>query len=193
MIRRLTPADYVTSTWSGGTTTQLAIYPDGALYADRDFLWRISSATVDLPESDYTSLPEYYRFITPLNGEMRLTHDGGEEINVEPLEVHEFDGESATHCVGKCTDFNLMLRKELTDGFMSTIEMDDENGILINPCADNQTILIYVVKGSAFIEIGDMKFTANEGEAFLINDEPYENLLQSDDCGIILMAGAETI
>lgn len=34
----LTQADQVTTTWSGGTTTQLAIAPEGAVYADRDFL-----------------------------------------------------------------------------------------------------------------------------------------------------------
>ena len=39
----LTPADYVTTAWSGGTTTQLAIAPKGALYAERSFLWRVSS------------------------------------------------------------------------------------------------------------------------------------------------------
>ena len=38
--------DYVTSRWSGGSTTQIAIAPEGALYADRSFLWRLSSATV---------------------------------------------------------------------------------------------------------------------------------------------------
>ena len=40
-------ADYITTRWSGGTTTQLAIAPEGAVYADRDFLWRLSSAGVD--------------------------------------------------------------------------------------------------------------------------------------------------
>ena len=44
----LTKDDYVVSQWSGGTTTQLAIAPSGAQYGDRTFLWRLSSATVDL-------------------------------------------------------------------------------------------------------------------------------------------------
>ena len=37
-LTHLTPADYVTTQWSGGATTQLAIAPKGAVYADRDFL-----------------------------------------------------------------------------------------------------------------------------------------------------------
>ena len=45
---RLTQADFVTTEWSGGTTTQLAISPERAAYGDREFLWRLSSATVEL-------------------------------------------------------------------------------------------------------------------------------------------------
>ena len=48
MWRHLTAADYRSSRWSGGTTTELAIAPAGADYGARDFLWRVSSATVEL-------------------------------------------------------------------------------------------------------------------------------------------------
>ena len=67
-LTQLTPADYVTTQWSGGATTQLAIAPKGAVYADRDFLWRLSSATVELDESDFTPLPAYDRVISTLRG-----------------------------------------------------------------------------------------------------------------------------
>lgn len=84
-ITHLTQADYQISQWSGGTTTQIAIAPQGALYADRDFLWRLSSATVDLDESDFTPLPDYHRLIAPLRGEMELTHDGGPSSPWPPI------------------------------------------------------------------------------------------------------------
>ena len=60
----LTSKDYVVSNWSGGKTIQIAIAPEGAVYADRDFLWRVSSATADLDESDYTPLPDYARWLS---------------------------------------------------------------------------------------------------------------------------------
>ena len=60
----LTSKDYVVSNWSGGKTIQIAIAPEGAVYADRDFLWRVSSATADLDESDYTPLPDYERWLS---------------------------------------------------------------------------------------------------------------------------------
>ena len=79
-MRHLRPADYTVSDWSGGRTVQLSIGPAGERYADRKFLWRISSATVELETSEFTSLPDYERLIAPIRGEMILSHNGGEEI-----------------------------------------------------------------------------------------------------------------
>ena len=110
-MQHFSKQDYAVSQWSGGATTQIAIYPPDALYADRDFLWRLSSATVELEESDFTPLEDYQRWITVLEGSMILTHDGGCPIELTPGKVHEFDGGSQTRSVGRCTDFNLMLRK----------------------------------------------------------------------------------
>jgi hypothetical protein len=72
----LKPDNYIVSTWSGGTTTQIGIAPQGAVYADRNFMWRISSATVDLEVSDFTPLPDYDRLIATLEGEIDVTGAG---------------------------------------------------------------------------------------------------------------------
>lgn len=56
-IKVITKEQQKTSTWSGGTTTQLAIYPEDADYGKRNFTWRLSSATVEAEESVFTSLP----------------------------------------------------------------------------------------------------------------------------------------
>lgn len=110
-ILHLKQADFVTSSWSGGITTQLFIWPEGADYATREFAVRISSAVVELPESDFTPLPGVLRYITPLSGGFTLTHPGKEPVEMGPLDApYRFSGEEATHCVGSATDFNLMLK-----------------------------------------------------------------------------------
>ncbi len=110
-ILHLTSADYQTAAWSGGTTTQIFIWPENASYARREFLFRISSATVDLPESDFTPLPGVERWITPLQGSFTLTHPGAEPVVLPPLGApYRFSGETPTHCEGRATDFNLMLK-----------------------------------------------------------------------------------
>ena len=110
-ILHLTKQDYKVSQWSGGTTTEVFIWPEGSNYATREFGLRISSATVDLPESDFTPLPGVMRYIVPLQGSFTLTHPGKQPVAMEPLcQPYRFSGEIPTHCVGKATDFNLMLK-----------------------------------------------------------------------------------
>ena len=58
MIKTIELKDMNTSYWSGGTTTEIFIMPEGASYKDRDFLFRISTARVEKPESDFTLLPD---------------------------------------------------------------------------------------------------------------------------------------
>ena len=110
-ILHLTRRDYKTSFWSGGTTTELFIWPAGADYGKREFAFRISSAVVELAESDFTPLTGVERFITPLTGGFTLSHPGKAPVTMGPLDdPYRFSGEEATHCVGKATDFNLMLK-----------------------------------------------------------------------------------
>ncbi len=110
-ILHLTEKDYKTSRWSGGTTTELFIWPAGADYGKREFSFRISSAVVELEESDFTALPGVMRYITPLTGGFTLTHPGKVPVVMGPVaEPYRFSGEEPTHCVGCATDFNLMLK-----------------------------------------------------------------------------------
>ena len=109
--RHFTRAQYITTAWSGGTTTQLAIAPEGAVYADRKFLWRLSSAQVELEHSDFTPLPDYDRLISVLKGELELKIGQGERGALEACTVRGFDGGVPVESWGRCVDFNLMLRK----------------------------------------------------------------------------------
>lgn len=147
MIQKLFPRDYAVSSWSGGTTTQLAIFPPDAKYADRDFLWRVSSATVELEDSDFTPLPDYERLIAALEGEIVLTHDGGAPLRLRPFEVHAFSGASATHSRGRCRDFNLMLRRGKAIGSMEALSLTDAPTAL--HAAEGETMLLYCAAGHA--------------------------------------------
>ena len=107
----LSKEEYIATPWSGGVTSQLAIAPEGAVYADRDFLWRLSSATVELERSDFTPLPDYHRFLSVLKGEIQVKIGGKEPVTLAPFQVCQFDGGVPVESWGTCTDFNLMLRK----------------------------------------------------------------------------------
>jgi len=102
-------AEQSTSTWSGGTTTQLAIYPKLSEYKERNFKWRMSSALVEDEESIFTKLPDIYRHIMIIEGEMKLIHEGHREILLKPFGQDSFSGDWTTRSIGRARDFNLML------------------------------------------------------------------------------------
>jgi environmental stress-induced protein Ves len=161
--------DYVVSRWSGGTTTQLAIAPEGALYADRSFLWRVSSAAVELEESDFTALPDYWRLIATLEGEISLRHDRGEPLLLRPLEVHGFDGAWATRSVGRCRDFNLMLRKGGAEGEMEALPLEESRRLPGDPRGGEQ--LLFCVRGRCRAESGEDRADLQPGESLLTGAE----------------------
>lgn len=149
----LTKADYVSTQWSGGTTTQIAIAPREARYEERTFLWRLSSAAVELEESVFTPLPNYNRLIAPLRGEMTLTHNGGAPIILRPYQVHAFDGGADTHCAGRCVDFNLMLRKGACEGRIFSVAGESGQIICLNSSLVGAELLLYCVKGGATVSL----------------------------------------
>ncbi|MGN0714216.1 MAG: HutD family protein, partial [Anaerovoracaceae bacterium] len=102
---------YKTSRWTGGETREMAIWPAGSQYLERNFIWRLSSATVEQEESDFSSLPDYDRVLMVLDGEVVLSHEGQRVARLKALEQDRFDGAYKTHSFGKITDYNLMVRK----------------------------------------------------------------------------------
>ena len=108
-IRIIPESEFRTTAWSGGTTTELFIFPDGASYAERRFSARISSATVDIDESVFTALPGVKRFLTPLCAGFELSVNGS-AVSLPFGEVLEFSGEDAVVCRGRGRDLNLMLK-----------------------------------------------------------------------------------
>ncbi len=166
VFRKLRPADYIVSAWSGGTTTQIAIAPEGARYAERDFLWRVSSATVELEESDFTPLPDYLRQIATLEGEITLRHNGGAPLLLRPYEVHAFDGADDTHSVGRCRDFNLMLRRDAAEGEMEALLLDGR--YVVAPDPGTETLLLFCAEGGCTVTDPGGRETLQAGETLLL-------------------------
>ena len=169
-IQKIAAAQQNVSRWSGGTTTQLAIFPREAVYAERDFLWRLSSAVVELPESDFTPLPDYDRILMILDGELSLLHDGGAEYVLRALEQTAFDGASHTFSRGQVTDFNLMMRKGCCTGCVEAKVLRGE-AVWTDPFAvlpDADTQLLYCCGGEAQVVCGGETYTLEKGDALLV-------------------------
>ncbi len=185
----LTKEDYVTTTWSGGTTTQLAIAPEGAVYADRDFLWRLSSAGVELEHSDFTPLPDYNRLISVLHGELEMKIGDGARFGLEPFTLRSFDGGVPVESWGKCTDYNLMVRKDKCQGIAQSIALT--GGATCRwtaPLAAPQegtacTLALYCVQGG--VSLPQAGVEAKEGQLLLCR--------QADEGAVELKAHGDAV
>ncbi|WP_153721141.1 HutD/Ves family protein [Sporosarcina cascadiensis] len=166
--------EQITKEWSGGDTTQLAIYPEDAQYTKRNFLWRISTAQVEAEESDFTPLPDIDRLIMVIEGEMTLQHEGHHRVHLTPYEQDRFNGGWTTRSYGKVRDFNLMLG-EGCDGELDAITIEkDSHYETVSSNADKRQIVqaFYCVSGPVCLLVNDKEeFDAENGDLFLMHSE----------------------
>lgn len=116
--------EFKVSSWAGGTTTELYIYPEDGSYALRDFIYRISTASIDQEESNFTPLAGFSRQLAVVSKEIEITIDG-ETTRLAPGEVIAFDGDQKVTSLGKTRDMNLMIRKGFS-GKMEVLEGPQE-------------------------------------------------------------------
>ncbi len=160
-----------TSKWSGGTTTQLYIYPEDELYENRNFTFRISSAKVDLEESTFTKLPNIKRRIMILDGRLKLIHENHHSVTLEKFQQDTFYGHWNTKSYGKVTDFNLMLN-ENADGFIEYINLENEKTINVykDDKYNNTTEVFYCVKGKINISINNERYELKAGDVAIMKN-----------------------
>lgn len=162
---------HITASWSGGLTTELYIYPKDSSYKDKDFKFRLSTATVEVESSVFTPLPGISRTLMVLEGEMSLFHEGHHSCHLEPLQKDKFQGGWKTSSKGKCVDFNLMCMNGAS-GDLSAMTL--ERGQRTSVYTDSDVNVIYLFRGEIAIggEVlrdGDVALVEKDQEIMAIN------------------------
>lgn len=173
--------NYTTSQWMGGKTTELAIYPKTSRYLDRNFIWRLSSATIEVDESDFSKLPDYDRVLMVLEGEVVLSYEGERVARLKELEQDRFDGAWKTKSFGKITDYNLMVRKGC-EGYLDLINPEAENKVHTSTeetGKDLTTHALYCKDGYVVITLNGETNMVKAGELFVIEGEKDEKVSYS--------------
>ncbi|HXU26822.1 MAG TPA: HutD family protein [Bacteroidia bacterium] len=158
-----------TTNWSGGTTTQLAIYPKEAIYKNLDFNFRISTATIEVEESAFTRLLNVSRVIMVLDGELTIQHKNQYTKQLKKFDTDNFSGDWETTSIGKVTDFNIMTRgstKATASGFSLAEKLKKE--LVLN----SDVMAIYVSLGEIVIEQSSTQnIKVSQGDIILISKE----------------------
>lgn len=172
-IKLFTPENYKKTKWSGGTTTELFIYPEQATFKNGDYDFRLSIASVEIEESIFTKLQGVKRTLMVLEGQIKLSHQDHHESELKKFGSDKFFGNWTTKCVGTCTDFNLMTKAE-TSGSLTPIVKKETFEIRLNSECKFQCF--YLHEGNISIISEDQRFKLGP-KHLLVIDSPVETNL----------------
>lgn len=107
-----------------------------------------------------------------LDGSLLLRHNGGAPFRLDAYQVHAFDGGAATESLGRCRDFNLMLRKGRCRGALRPMRFagaGEEVFRLSRPDGgfSRGAVLLYCASGRGQAALGGAVCPLAEGESFL--------------------------
>ena len=142
MIQLIPKDTYRRARWKNGLgfTDQIAIFPESADLVRGDYLWRISSATIER-SSDFSLFPHHDRLLAILEGDgMRLTHqiEPGVEDSTElpPLQAYEFPGDVPSRCEllgGAIVDLGVLIRRGEVEGSLEVERLPAEGPLEWQP------------------------------------------------------------
>lgn len=151
-----------TATWSGGTTTELFIFPKDASYKAMNFDFRISTATIEVNTSKFTALPGVRRILMVLDGTLELQHKDQHSTILEPFERDSFLGDWETTSGGEAEDFNLMLRNPDLQGFLRHIQLSKKKSVELTP---EKHGFIYIYRGTILLQ-DEVELTSGDSVYF---------------------------
>ena len=155
--------DFIVHRWSGGTTSEIFLFPPSSCWEKKDFQIRISSADCRVDGAPYSDFTGFTRHILPLRGSMHMFHEGHHEVLLNPFDVDIFDGSWNTHHIGKAVDFNLLYSENWTGRLKPLLQNEsikiEKSGI----------IGFYAVEGAEILS-RDFSVEVPAGDFIVFND-----------------------
>ena len=177
------PSKQTTTEWSGGTTTQLFIFPEDASLEKKNFQFRISTAKVEVAETDFTPFPGYERMLMILDGSLFINHANHYSRMLKPFDVDVFDGNWKTNSVGIVTDFNIVF-KNITGAslFTEKLKMGDYKSFI-----SEHFFGAYLLSGKANLIVKDDYIPLNP-ITFIACNKPVSFALEAmEDCVFVFV------
>ncbi|SHL86465.1 HutD family protein [Flavobacterium saccharophilum] len=173
-IRLLSKKDSKASVWSGGLTYEYMIYPETSSYADRDFIFRISSATIEQEPSVFTKFKGYYRYLVMLDNGLDIEVNKEKKV-YEKYEIMEFNSDDEVTSYTKGMDFNWMVSEKIGHHNLK-ITNSSQN------C--NAEILILFSLDITVIKINGESYNLKPYDLLVIENQKKENIMLnfSNEC-----------
>ncbi|MCV9926813.1 HutD family protein [Flavobacterium sp. LS1R49] len=166
-ISLLSKKDCTASIWSGGLTYEYMIYPKTASYTDRDFAFRISSATIEKEPSEFTKFKGYYRYLVMLDNSLDIEVNK-EKKAYEKYEIMEFNSDDDVTSYTKGNDFNWMVSEKISHHKLK-ITNSNQN-------CNAQIIILYSLH-TTVIKINEKPYHLNPYDLLVIENPKKENIM----------------
>lgn len=164
-ITKISKDTLIPTIWDGGETFEYYIYPENSVYANRDFLFRISAATITKVPSVFTKFKNYQRFLVMLDNDLTINING-KEANYTPNDVFKFDSNSDIISHTKGNDFNLMVHKNAIANMIQT----NSNQVLSN------SFVFIFTKESMNLRINTQEYFLQPNDLVVITNEQHEEI-----------------
>jgi|SRR5690606_30035297 len=102
------------NSWDGGKTYEYFIYPPKSNYSERNFLFRVSTASIEKQPSRFTKFENFNRFLMMLDNDLNIQRNGVEEY-YSNQEIFSFDSNDEIISYSKGSDFNLIVHQSIKD------------------------------------------------------------------------------
>jgi len=171
--------------WANGTTTELVKFPVDSDFLKRDFIFRISTATVEAEESTFSDFSGLTRILMILEGSMTLIHEGRYQKQLHAYDQDAFDGSWSTRSIGKVRDFNVMFNKQ-AKGELRAFQLQSEQTEILE--ISQKRIILFVHTGQ--YSIGEQLLETGSVLDIEENDSTFL-LLKCIESGTILCSEVE--
>jgi environmental stress-induced protein Ves len=155
--------------WDGGISKEYYLYPNNTSYQNKDFLIRLSTATIDKKPATFTLIIGYTRYLMMLDKSLELKINGRDIIK-KPFETIIFKSEDDVISNTTGIDYNLMLSEDIKEHHVSI-----SNGFHM---LDNHFIMVTSLNNCT-IHINDIAYTLNQYDTIVIEN------FKNDDIDLI--------
>jgi len=175
-ITKISKDTLIPTVWDGGETFEYYIYPENTLYANRDFLFRISAATINKVPSTFTKFNNYQRFLVMLDNDLNINNNGKEERYTQN-DIFKFDSNSDVTSYTKGNDFNLMASKnaQATDVFF-----------LNDAIQLKQSFIFLFALNDTWVEVNNEMINLKKTDLLLIENNNQSDILLKTENSILV-------
>ena len=171
-ITLLRANDFQVSDWSGGKTKQLYLSPPTGHYGKRNFDYRLSTATVELAESQFSDLSGFHRILVSLDHTLHLHNASRQEETVlAPFTPYAFEGSDSITSRGTCTDFNLIYSDHYQGQMLAISDREELS-------QDEAIQFIYALSDLMVTGTGLPSLNLETGQLLIVEKEAQETELQ---------------